>query len=43
MVSSGQHNKYDEVPYPDLSFAQTHPALLEMLGKLLGMSPAPAE
>ncbi len=43
MAINEQHNLYDEVPYPNLSFAQTHPALLSMLGKLLGMSPAPAE
>jgi methyltransferase-like protein/protein-L-isoaspartate O-methyltransferase len=43
MVTVEQPNLYDEVPYPNLSFAQTHPALLAMLGKLMGMSPAPAE
>ena len=43
MVTAEQRNLYDEVPYPNLSFTQTHPALLAMLGKLLGMSPAPAE
>ncbi|MBI1281981.1 MAG: methyltransferase domain-containing protein [Anaerolineaceae bacterium] len=43
MATVEQRNLYDEVPYPDLVFAQTHPALLSMLGQLLGMSPAPAE
>ncbi len=43
MAINEQPNLYDEVPYPDLSFGHTHPALLCMLGKLLGMSPAPAE
>ncbi len=43
MAINEERNLYDEVPYPNLSFAQTHPALLAMLGKLLGMSPAPAE
>jgi len=43
MVSSGQHYSYDEVPYPDLSYVQTHPSRLAMLGILLGMNPAPVE
>jgi len=43
MVSSGQHYSYDEVPYPDLCYVQTHPDRLAMLGKLLGMKPAPVE
>ncbi len=43
MTTNQERNLYDEVPYPDLCFAQTHPALLEMLGQLLGMSPASAE
>jgi len=43
METTETHNRYDEVPYPDLCYTQTHPGLLAMLGQLLGMSPAPAE
>lgn len=43
MVTTGQHFSYDEAPYPDLSYVQTHPDRLAMLGKLLGMNPAPIE
>ncbi len=32
---------YDEVPYPDLCYTQTHPDRLATLAHLLGMSPAP--
>ncbi|MCA0458062.1 MAG: class I SAM-dependent methyltransferase [Chloroflexi bacterium] len=41
MTSSGIHFDYDKVPYPELSFPQTHPSNLAMLGSLLGMNPAP--
>src|SRR5690348_7663134 len=37
------HYSYDEVPYPDLCYLQTHPDRLAVLGKLLGMTPAPIE
>ncbi len=40
MTSSGPHFNYDEVPYPDYSFLETHPDHLAMLGQLLGMTPA---
>ena len=43
MTSSGIHYNYDEVPYPELGYVQTHPNHLGMLGRLLGMSPAPVE
>jgi len=43
MVSSAQHYSYDDVPYPDLSYTQTHPDRLAMLGKLLGVKPVPVE
>ena len=42
-MSSGHHYSYDEVPYPDLSYIQTHPSRLAMLGTLLGMKPPPVE
>ncbi len=32
---------YDDVPYPDLSFDQTHPERLAMIGQLFGMQPPP--
>ena len=32
---------YDEVPYPSLSFAQTHPDRLATIATLLGLQPAP--
>lgn len=34
---------YDEVPYPSMSYAQTHPNRLASLATLLGMEPAPVE
>lgn len=34
---------YEEVPYPDLCYAQTHPTRLFLLSTLLGMTPAPVE
>ncbi len=43
MATAEQRNSYDEVPYPDLCYHQTHPGWMEILGQLLGMSPAPAE
>jgi len=36
-------NSYDRLPYPNLSFAQTHPDRLATLATLLGMGPAPVE
>ena len=32
---------YDEVPYPSLSYAQTHPDRLATIATLLGLQPAP--
>ena len=37
------HNIYDQVPYPNLSFTQTHPDRLATLATLLGMNPPPVE
>ena len=34
---------YDEVPYPSLSHASTHPDSLATLARLLGMQPAPVQ
>ncbi len=36
-------NPYDEVPYPDLTHAATHPDRLAVTAKLLGMRPAPPD
>lgn len=36
-------NTYDETPYPDLSYAQTHPDRLGMLGHILGLPTAPVD
>lgn len=43
MTSNGTHYTYDEIPYADLSYMQTHPNRMSMLGRLLGMTPAPVE
>lgn len=43
MTSLGTHFSYDEVPYPDLCYVQTHPDRLSTLAKLLGMSPISPE
>lgn len=37
------HFSYDEIPYPSLSYSQTHPDRLATLAHLLGMEPAPVE
>jgi hypothetical protein len=34
---------YDATPYPDLSYAHTHPDRLGVLATLLGLEPAPVE
>ena len=36
-------NDYDEVPYPSLSYAQTHPDRLATIATLLGLQPAPVQ
>ncbi len=36
-------NPYDWVPYPSLSYGQSHPDRLATMATLLGMSPAPVE
>jgi len=36
-------NSYDEVPYPSLSYTQSHPDRLATLATLLGMCPPPVE
>ncbi|NJN84887.1 MAG: class I SAM-dependent methyltransferase [Caldilineaceae bacterium] len=34
-------NAYDQIPYPSLSYAGTHPSHLAVLAAILGMKPAP--
>lgn len=36
-------NVYDQVPYPNMCFAQSHPDRLAMIGRLLGLKPTPIE
>jgi methyltransferase-like protein/SAM-dependent methyltransferase len=36
-------NPYDVVPYPDLSYGNTHPDRLATMARLLGLTPAPVE
>ncbi|MEP6985795.1 MAG: class I SAM-dependent methyltransferase [Chloroflexota bacterium] len=43
MDTNAQHYSYDQVPYPDLSYVQTHPDRLATLGTLLGMKPVPID
>jgi methyltransferase-like protein/protein-L-isoaspartate O-methyltransferase len=43
MFDYTQQHSYDEIPYPRLPYAQTHPDRLAAIGTLLGMSPAPVE
>lgn len=37
------HYNYDDVPYPDLCYAHSHPARLGAIATLLGLNPAPPE
>jgi methyltransferase-like protein/SAM-dependent methyltransferase len=41
MTSDQLQQSYDEVPYPDLCYTQTHPDRLATLATLLGLAPAP--
>jgi methyltransferase-like protein/2-polyprenyl-3-methyl-5-hydroxy-6-metoxy-1,4-benzoquinol methylase len=41
MVPMQLKESYDETPYPDLCYTQTHPDRLATLATLLGLSPAP--
>ena len=35
------HFSYDEIPYPDLCYAHSHPSRLAAIATLLGLNPAP--
>lgn len=41
MTNNNHYTSYDDVPYPYLSYLQTHPDRLATLATLLGMTPAP--
>ncbi len=41
MSSDTLRKSYDDVPYPDLSYPQTHPDRLATLATILGLQPAP--
>lgn len=43
MATDSPQTSYDEVPYPIYAFEQTHPDRLHVIGRLLGMDPAPVE
>jgi methyltransferase-like protein/2-polyprenyl-3-methyl-5-hydroxy-6-metoxy-1,4-benzoquinol methylase len=43
MADQPSHSTYDDLPYPSLPFAQTHPDVLGTLGTLFGLRPAPAD
>ena len=38
-----QSHTYDDVPYPDLCYAYTHPGRIAAIATLLGMQPTPVE
>ncbi len=43
MISETKQISYDDVPYEILSFPQSHPDRLAVIGKLFGMTPAPVD
>src|SRR5215467_8994536 len=42
-LHSEMQTRYDELPYPGLAFAETHPDRLATMATLFGMTPAPVE
>jgi SAM-dependent methyltransferase len=40
-MTSALHESYEELPYPNFSFPQTHPDRLATIGLLFGLAPAP--
>jgi SAM-dependent methyltransferase len=42
-MTSALHDSYEELPYPDFSFPQTHPDRLATIGLLFGLAPAPVD
>jgi methyltransferase-like protein/protein-L-isoaspartate O-methyltransferase len=43
MIDQLPPDSYDDLPYPSLSYAQTHPDRLASMATLLGLEPAPVE
>ncbi|UCG24117.1 MAG: class I SAM-dependent methyltransferase [Chloroflexota bacterium] len=43
MTQELQSHSYDELPYPSLSYAQTHPDRLASMARLLGLDHAPVD
>lgn len=43
MTRLRESNTYDEIPYPGMSYSQTHPDRLATVATLLGLEPAPVE
>jgi methyltransferase-like protein/protein-L-isoaspartate O-methyltransferase len=43
MSDEKRPNAYDQLPYPSLAYAQTHPDRLATLATVLGMKPAPVD
>lgn len=43
MPNEKRLNAYDQLPYPSLAYAQTHPDRLATLATVLGMNPAPVD
>jgi SAM-dependent methyltransferase len=41
--SAALATSYDDIPYPRLAFAYTHPSHLATIGRLLGLQPAPVD
>jgi methyltransferase-like protein/SAM-dependent methyltransferase len=43
MPHTSQSTSYDQLPYPDMCYTQTHPGRLAACARLLGLTPAPVE
>src|SRR5258705_2791900 len=42
-MTSALHDSYEELPYPNFSFALTHPDRLATIGLLFGLAPVPVD
>jgi methyltransferase-like protein/SAM-dependent methyltransferase len=43
MINKGAQNSYDQIPYPSLSYSQTHPDNLAAIATLFNINPPPIE
>ena len=43
MSNTSPSTSYEQLPYPDMCYAQTHPGRLSACARLLGLNPAPVE